>query len=176
MYKKYIKRLLDIIISIIVLVIIWPLYIIIVLLLKITTNDEIFYNQIRTGKDAKEFKIYKFKTMNKDKKVTKIGKFLRNTSLDELPQFINVLVNDMSLIGPRPLVEGELEKHQGKARIYESIKPGITGWWACNGRSDTTYKRRLELEYYYIKNCSLLMDIAVIFLTIKAVLFKTGAK
>ena len=81
----------------------------------------------------------------------------------------------MSLIGPRPLVKGELDEHHGNHEIYESIKPGITGWWACNGRNATTYKKRLDLEYYYVKNCSLLLDIKCIFLTIKAVILKTGA-
>lgn len=82
----------------------------------------------------------------------------------------------MSIIGPRPLVKGELDSHNGNHEIYESVRPGITGWWACNGRSATTYKKRLELEYYYCENCSLLLDIKCVFLTIKAVLFRAGAK
>ncbi len=199
-----IKRFFDILFSLIGIALLIPVSIIIKLIYLCSGDtSSIFYAHERVGKNGKIFKLYKYRTMvpnadevlkkllkhkkyrrewqknhklEEDPRITKVGKILRKTSLDELPQFINVLVNDMSLIGPRPLVEGELEKHHGKARIYESIKPGITGWWACNGRSDTTYKRRLELEYYYIKNCSLLMDIAVIFLTIKAVLFKTGAK
>ena len=98
------------------------------------------------------------------------------TSLDEIPQFINVLKGDMSLIGPRPLVEGELDAHKGNPMIYQSVRPGISGWWAANGRSATTYEKRLELEYYYCKNCNLILDIKCVFLTIAAVLFKTGAK
>ena len=199
-----IKRLFDILFSLIGIVIMIPIMIIIKVIYMCTGDfSSLFYTHERIGKDGKVFRLYKFRTMvpdadevlkkllnhkkyrrewqknhklEDDPRITKVGKFLRKSSIDELPQFINVLKNDMSLIGPRPLVKGELEKYHGKAKIYQSIKPGITGWWACNGRSDTTYKRRLELEYYYVKNCSILMDIAVIFLTIKAVLFKTGAK
>ena len=199
-----IKRLFDILFSLIGIVIMIPIIIIIKVIYMCTGDfSSLFYTHERIGKDGKVFRLYKFRTMvpdadevlkkllnhkkyrrewqknhklEDDPRITKVGKFLRKSSIDELPQFINVLKNDMSLIGPRPLVKGELEKYHGKAKIYQSIKPGITGWWACNGRSDTTYKRRLELEYYYVKNCSILMDIAVVFLTIKAVLFKKGAK
>ena len=199
-----IKRLFDILFSLIGIVIMIPIMLIIKVIYMCTGDfSSLFYTHERIGKDGKVFRLYKFRTMvpdadevlkkllnhkkyrrewqknhklEDDPRITKVGKFLRKSSIDEFPQFINVLKNDMSLIGPRPLVKGELEKYHGKAKIYQSIKPGITGWWACNGRSDTTYKRRLELEYYYVKNCSILMDIAVIFLTIKAVLFKTGAK
>ncbi len=163
----------------------------------------LFYKQKRIGKDGKFIYIYKFRSMvvnadevlkellknekylkewkenqklEHDPRITKMGNILRKTSLDEVPQFINVLNGDMSFIGPRPLVEGELEEHGGDSKIYESIKPGITGWWAANGRSATTYKKRLELEYFYIKNCSLWLDIKCIFLTIKTVITKSGAK
>ena len=111
-----------------------------------------------------------------DPRITKIGKIIRKTSLDEVPQFINVFKGDMSLIGPRPLVEGELDAHNGNHEIYEKVKPGITGWWACNGRSATTYDERLKLEYYYAENASLVLDIKCIFRTIKAVISRTGAK
>ena len=86
--------------------------------------------------------------------------------MDELPQFINVFKGDMALIGPRPLVEGELDAHNGNHKIYESVRPGISGWWACNGRSATTYEKRLELEYFYCQNCSFLLDIKLIFKTV----------
>ena len=111
-----------------------------------------------------------------DPRITKVGNILRKTSLDEVPQFLNVLFNDMSLIGPRPLVEGELDAHNGKHELYESVKPGITGWWACNGRSATTYEKRLELEYYYIENRSLMLDMKCIFKTVEAVIGEKGAK
>ena len=93
-----------------------------------------------------------------------------------MPQFINVLKGDMSLIGPRPLVVGELDAHNGNHKLYESIRPGITGWWACNGRSATDYEERLELEYYYIRNISFKLDVICIFRTIKAVIKREGAK
>ena len=141
--------------------------------------NSIFYTQTRIGKNGKEFKLYKFRSMipnadevlkqllkktkykkewernqkfENDPRITKMGKVLRKTSLDELPQMINVLKGDMSMIGPRPLVKGELDSHNGNHQIYESVRPGISGWWAVNGRSATTYEKRLELEYYYCEN------------------------
>lgn len=204
MFYFFVKRIFDIICSLIGVILIIPISIILKIIYMINGDfSSIFYKHIRIGKHGKPFYMYKYRTMvpnadevlkellkqrkykkewkenhklEDDPRITKVGKFLRKSSIDELPQFINVLIGDMSLIGPRPLVPGELDKYKGDHSIYESVRPGITGWWACNGRSDTTYKKRLELEYYYIKYCSILMDIAVIFLTIKAVLFKTGAK
>ena len=110
-----------------------------------------------------------------DPRITKAGRFLRKTSLDEFPQFINVLKGDMSLVGPRPLVVGELEEHDGLT-LYNRVKPGITGWWACNGRSNISYKERLELEYYYVKNRSLYLDLLIIVRTAIAVFRGQGAQ
>lgn len=198
------KRLFDIICSLVGCVFLLPIAII-VKICYLATGDfnSIFYKQKRIGKNGKFIYIYKFRSMvpnadevlkellkdkkykkewdenqklNNDPRITKIGNILRKTSLDEAPQFINVLKGDMSFIGPRPLVEGELDAHNGNHEIYESVRPGITGWWACNGRSATTYEERLKLEYYYCKNQSLVLDIKCIFLTIKAVICKTGAK
>lgn len=201
----FIKRLFDILFGLIGLLLIVP-FVLIVKLAYVITGDfsSIFYKQTRIGKDGKKFKLYKIRSMVKDAdkvlektleldpilneewkqnqklendpRITKIGKVIRKLSIDEIPQFINVLKGDMSIIGPRPLVKGELDSHNGNHEIYESVRPGITGWWACNGRSATTYKKRLELEYYYCENCSLLLDLKCIFLTIKAVLFRDGAK
>ena len=201
----FIKRFFDILASLIGLLLIVP-FILIVKLAYVITGDfsTIFYKQTRIGKDGKKFKLYKIRSMIKDAdkvlertleldpilneewqqnqklendpRITKIGKVIRKLSIDEIPQFINVLKGDMSIIGPRPLVKGELDSHKGNHEIYESVRPGITGWWACNGRSATTYKKRLELEYYYCENCSLSLDIKCVFLTIKAVLFRDGAK
>lgn len=199
-----IKRIFDLLCSILGIAIMLPVAII-VKICYMATGDfkSIFYTQKRVGKQGKRIGIYKFRSMvpnaeevlkellkdpkyakewkenqkiENDPRITKVGNILRKTSLDELPQFINVFINDMSLIGPRPLVEGELDEHKGNHQIYESVKPGITGWWACNGRNATTYKKRLELEYFYAENCSLRLDIKCIILTIKAVIFKTGAK
>ena len=111
-----------------------------------------------------------------DPRITKMGKILRKTSLDELPQFINILKGDMSLIGPRPLVEGELDAHGGSHEIYEAVRPGLSGWWAANGRSATSYEERLDLEYYYVRNQSLKLDVKCVVKTVKAVLQKSGAK
>lgn len=199
-----IKRLFDILCSLLGVLVMIPVAIVTkICYLILGDTKSIFYTQKRIGKNGKFIYIYKFRSMvwnadevlkellkqpkykkewkenqkfENDPRITKIGNFLRKTSLDELPQFINVLKNDMSMIGPRPLVEGELDDHNGNHDIYERVKPGITGWWAANGRSATTYKKRLELEYYYVENCSLLLDVKCIFKTIKAVLFKTGAK
>ena len=113
----------------------------------------------------------KFQKITDDPRITKIGKILRKTSLDETPQFINVLLGDLSLIGPRPLA-----KHRGNHKLYESVKPGITGWWAVNGRSATSYKKRLELEYYYIQNMGFKLDFLCIIKTLKVVFNRNGAK
>lgn len=199
-----VKRIVDIVISLVGVICFIPITIVVKISYMLHGDFQaILFRQIRIGKNGKEFALYKFRTMvpnaeqvlkellkqekykkewdlnqklSKDPRITKMGNFLRKTSLDEIPQFINVLKGDMSLIGPRPLVRGELDAHHGNHELYERIRPGITGWWACNGRSATTYERRLELEYYYCLHCSLLLDIKCILLTIKAVIFKTGAK
>ena len=200
----FIKRAFDIICSLFGILALVPVAIVTKICYLATGDSKsIFYKQKRIGKNGKFIYIYKFRSMvhnadevlkellkdpkykkewdlnqkiENDPRITKIGNVLRKTSLDELPQFINVLKVEMSMIGPRPLVEGELDAHKGNHKIYESVRPGISGWWACNGRSATTYEKRLELEYYYCKNCSLILDIKCVFLTISAVLFKKGAK
>ena len=118
----------------------------------------------------------KFRKLDNDPRITKMGAFLRNTSLDEFPQFWNVLKGDMSLIGPRPLMEGELDEHNGDHNRYESVRPGITGWWAANGRSKLSYDERLELEYWYAENYSIVTDLRVIVRTIKTVVLRDGSK
>ena len=202
---RFIKRTFDIVCGLIGLICLIPLTVL-VKIISVCSGDHksIFYTQKRIGKNGREFKLYKFRSMvpnadeileqtlkmdkvraeewkkyqkfEHDPRITKIGNILRKTSLDEVPQFINVLKGDMSMIGPRPLVPGELDLHDGNHEIYESVRPGITGWWACNGRSATTYAERLELEYYYVKNKSLWLDIKCVFKTISAVLTKKGAK
>ena len=201
---KVIKRLFDLFgatIGLIAMVII----VIPVKIMYIITGDfkSVFYTHTRVGKNGVPFLMYKFRTMvpnskeileellkdpkykeewdknqklENDPRITKAGKILRKTSLDELPQMINVLLGHMSLIGPRPLIPGELDKHNGNHEIYERIRPGVTSWWASHGRSATTYEERLALEYYYVQNRSLWLDIKCIFATIKAVISKTGAK
>ena len=198
------KRLFDIICSIIGLILLIPVTWIVKICYVLTGDFKtVFYAQKRIGKDGKIIYLYKFRTMvpnagevlkellkdpkykkewdenqkfHSDPRITKIGKLLRKSSLDELPQFVNVFKGEMSLIGPRPLVIGELDAHNGNHEIYESVRPGITGWWACSGRSNTDYDERLKLEYYYVHNQSLLLDIKCVFKTIGAVLFSKGAK
>ena len=199
-----IKRLFDILASLLGCIFLIPITILIKLI-TILSGDfhSIFYTQKRIGKEGKIIYIYKYRSMvpnadevlkellkkkkyreewklnqkfEHDPRITKIGSILRKTSLDELPQLINVLKGDMSLIGPRPLVEGELDEHDGNHALYESIRPGITGWWGCNGRSNISYEERLDLEYYYCKNCSLKLDIKCFLKTISVVLFGKGAK
>jgi undecaprenyl-phosphate galactose phosphotransferase len=162
----------------------------------------VLYQQRRIGFRGEPFQLYKFRSMvwdadkaledilkdpearaewerdqklSNDPRITPIGRFLRRTSIDELPQFLNVLIGQMSLVGPRPLVPGELEEHHGKA-LYNKVKPGITGWWGCNGRSNIDYRERLELEYYYIKHCSLYLDVVSIMRTCVTVLKRDGAQ
>ncbi len=199
-----VKRLFDICCGILGILLIVPLYIFIrwsYILAK--DYSGIIYTQDRIGKYGKIIKIYKFRTMvpnseelldeilkddnyrkeweefhkiEDDPRITPLGKFLRKSSLDEIPQFLNVLKGDMSLIGPRPLVEGELEFHGGDSRIYNLVRPGITGWWACHGRSNLNYDERLEMEYYYVRNCSIKLDIICIYKTIVSVLEAKGAQ
>lgn len=201
---KVIKRTFDIVVSLVGCIFLLPIIIIVKISYLISKDyNSIFYTQTRIGKNGKEFKLYKFRSMipnadevlkkllknpiykdewernqklENDPRITKMGKILRKTSLDELPQMINVLKGDMAMIGPRPLVKGELDAHHGNHAIYESVRPGISGWWAVNGRSATTYEKRLELEYYYCENCSLILDIKCFFMTITTVLHKRGAK
>lgn len=200
----FIKRIGDIIFSIIGMILIIPLMAIVKVINMLHGNHEsIFYSHERIGKNGKIFKLYKFRTMvpdadkilkemlkeekyknewdlnqkfENDPRITKVGNFLRKTSLDEFPQFLNIIKGDMSLIGPRPLIKGELISHGGNSKMYESVKPGLTGWWACNGRNDLSYDERLELEYYYVNNISLKLDVECIYRTVKAVVSKKGAK
>lgn len=198
-----IKRGLDILLGIIGLILLIPVTILVKIAYLITGDTaSIFYTRSRVGQYGKEFRMYKFRTMvpdadkileelldqekyrtewernqkiENDPRITPVGKFLRKTSLDEIPQVINILKGDMSVVGPRPLVPGELEMHNGLT-LYNKVRPGLTGWWACNGRSNISYKERLELEYYYVKNCSLQLDILCIVRTIFAVLRRDGAQ
>ena len=198
-----IKRFMDIVCGLIGTILLIPITIIVKLVYLLTGDKaKIFYRQKRVGQNGKEIKIWKFRSMvpnaddilqemlkeekwrkqweenqkfDNDPRITKAGRILRKTSIDELPQLLNVLVGDMSLVGPRPLVEGELEEHGG-LKLYQKVKPGITGWWGCNGRSNIDYRERLELEYYYVKNCSLYLDALCIFRTALAVIKKDGAQ
>ncbi|MCX8084257.1 MAG: undecaprenyl-phosphate galactose phosphotransferase WbaP [Calditerrivibrio sp.] len=199
-----IKRLFDIILSLILLPILLVIIVLIAILIKIDSRGPVFYKHIRIGKNGSRVPVLKFRTMyidakerlNKlleqdeelkkewetsyklknDPRVTKIGKFLRKTSLDELPQIFNVLKGEMSLVGPRPVTEEELERYyKDKAEYYYMVPPGITGLWQVSGRSDTSYEFRVWLDSWYVMNWSLWLDIVILFKTVKTVLKKEGA-
>ena len=183
------------------LIICLPFFVIIAILVKIDSDGPIFFKHKRVGKHGKELKIYKFRTMirdaesamkyftpeqkkefeenfklENDPRVTRVGKFLRKTSLDELPQIINILKGEMSIIGPRPVVESELEKYGKDKQKLLSVAPGLTGNWAANGRSDVSYEERIALELDYIENRSLWLDLKIFFKTIGSVLTGRGAR
>lgn len=196
-----IKRVIDVILASVALILLSPLFVIIAIAIKIDSKGPVFFAHKRIGKNGKIIKLYKFRSMvinaeeliksftpeqmreykenyklTNDPRITKVGKFLRKTSLDELPQLINIINGDLSIIGPRPVVADELEKYGVNKDKFLSVAPGLTGYWAANGRSNTTYEQRMEMELYYIDNLSLKMDIKVFFKTILSVLKKEGAR
>ena len=196
----YVKRGIDVILSTIALVVLSPLFLILAILIKLDSKGPVFFLHTRIGKNGKNIKIYKFRTMvtnaeelikeftpeqmkeykenyklTNDPRITKIGKFLRKTSLDELPQLINIIKGDLSIIGPRPVVKDELEKYEENIAKFLSVTPGLTGNWAANGRNNTTYEERMRLELEYVDNISLKTDIKIFFQTIFAVIKKEGA-
>lgn len=186
MYKYFFKRLIDFIIVSCVLVIILPFLLMVALGLYFANNgDGIFFYQDRPGKDGKVFKVIKFKTMTDkcDKngnllpdaeRLTKIGRFMRSTSIDELPQLINVLKGDMALIGPRPLLVQYLSLYSEEQSRRHLVRPGISGWAQVNGRNGISWGKKFELDVWYVDNCSLWLDIKIIFLTIKKVFKREG--
>lgn len=185
MYKTFPKRMIDVFISTIALITLSPVFIFVLIGLFFANNGKPFFYQLRPGKNGKIFKIIKFKTMNEKKdqngnllpdsaRLTSIGSFIRKTSLDELPQLINVVKGDMSLIGPRPLLVHYLpiyDEHQ--ARRHE-VRPGITGWAQVNGRNAISWTKKFELDVWYIDHLSFSLDVKIFFLTIKKVFIKEG--
>lgn len=195
-----IKRVIDVILASVALILLSPLFAIIAIAIKIDSKGPVFFAHKRIGKNGKIIKLYKFRSMvinaeeliksftpeqmreykenyklTNDPRITKVGKFLRKTSLDELPQLINIINGDLSIIGPRPVIADELEKYGTNKDKFLSVTPGLTGYWAANGRSNTTYEQRMKMELYYIDNLSLKMDIKVFFKTILSVVKKEGA-
>lgn len=184
MYKNFFKRAIDFTIVLIVLLVIWPILLIIYIWLTIANKGAgaIFYQE-RPGKGEKIFKVMKFKSMTDKKgqggkllpdaqRLTKVGKFVRSTSLDELPQLINVLKGDMALIGPRPLRTYYLPLYSKEQHRRHDVRPGITGWAQVNGRNDISWTKKFELDVWYVDHCSLWLDIKIIFMTVKKVLFR----
>ena len=197
----FVKRFADIICSAIAIILLSPFFIIISITIKATSKGPVIFVHNRVGKNGKKIGIYKFRSMvmnaeeliekftpeqkeefkknfklKNDPRITKIGKFLRKTSLDELPQLFNILKGDLSIVGPRPIMEVETKIYGEYKDMLLSVKPGLTGFWAANGRSDTSYKRRRAMEIYYVKNRSLLFDIKIIFKTVISVFKGDGAK
>lgn len=199
----FIKRILDFILSLIAIIILSPILLVIIIAIKLDSKGPIFYKHMRIGKDGKPLGVYKFRSMTtkyetfdqfyqmlstkqkkewdenfkleNDPRITKVGKFLRKASLDELPQILNILKGEMSFIGPRPIVQKELEKYGNNKAKLLSVLPGLTGYWAVNGRSCTTYDDRIKMELYYIDHCSFLLDVKIFFKTFITVIEKKGA-
>ena len=185
MYKYFFKRLIDFLFAFSGLIILSPIFVIITIGLFIANRGKPFFVQIRPGKDEKLFKIIKFKTMNDDKdshgellpdvkRLTIIGRFVRKTSIDEIPQLINVLKEDMSLIGPRPLLVLYLPFYKEEERVRHSVRPGITGLAQVNGRNTVSWDNRLAFDVEYVKNISLKNDVFIVLNSIKVVLFSKG--
>ena len=198
---RIVKRILSILCSVISIIVLSPLFIIISLVVKISSKGSVFFIHERIGFQGKKFKLIKFRTMvdnaedmiaaftpeqkkeweenfklKDDPRITKIGKFLRKTSLDELPQLINILKGDMSFVGPRPIVEEELSWYGDNKEKLLSVKPGLTGWWAVNGRSDVPYPERCDFELYYVDRVSFGFDLLILVKTLGAIVRKDGAR
>lgn len=197
---EYIKRMIDIILSGIGMIVLSPIILIIAILIKAESKGPVFFAHKRVGKNGKELKLWKFRTMvpnaeeliktftpeqmkeykenfklENDPRITKIGKILRKISLDELPQLINIFKGELSIIGPRPVIGEELEKYGNNKEKLLSVTPGLTGYWAANGRSNITYEQRMAMELYYVDNISCKLDIKIFLKTIISVLKKEGA-
>lgn len=195
-----VKRGVDILVALIGILLTSPIFLIIPILIKLDSKGKVFFKHKRIGKNGETIYIYKFRTMvenaeglietfsekqreeyeknyklENDFRITRIGKFLRKTSIDELPQLINILIGNMSVIGPRPVVEKELSKYGEHKDAFLSVKPGLTGYWQANGRSNTSYSDRINMELHYINNRSLLLDFQIFCKTIIAVIKREGA-
>ncbi len=188
MYERYIKRILDFVFAIVLLLILLPLLLIVAIAIKLDTKGPVFFNQERSGKNGEIFKIYKFRTMvdnaekkgsglytdSTDPRITRVGKILRKTSIDELPQLINIIKGEMSFIGPRPVPVGNLDEFNIDETERLKVKPGVTGWAQVNGRNILTWPEKNEKDIWYVENISLLLDIKIILKTIKVILFRKG--
>ena len=184
MYKHFFKRVLDFGISLVALIVISPILLVITIWLHFANKGAgAFFFQERPGKDAKIFKVIKFKTMTDERdaegnllpdaqRLTKVGKFVRSTSIDELPQLINVLKGDMALIGPRPLRVHYLPLYSPEQARRHEVRPGISGWAQCHGRNAISWTEKFKLDVWYVDHCSLWTDIKIIFITIKNVLMR----
>lgn len=198
---KIIKRVFDFSVSLFALICLSPLFVIIAIAIKIDSKGPVFFLHRRVGYHGRPVYLIKFRSMvdgaeqmisdftpeqqaewednfklEDDKRVTRVGKILRRTSLDELPQLLNIIAGSMSIVGPRPVVERELEKYGKNKDKFLSMKPGLTGFWASHGRSNTTYEHRMMLELYYIDHASLWLDLKIMIKTVFCVISGDGAK
>lgn len=185
MYKKYFKRVSDILISFVLLILLSPVLLIVSVLLAFANNGTPFFLQARPGKDEKIFKIIKFKTMNDktdsngnllpdEDRITGFGQMIRRSSIDEIPQLINVLKGDLSLIGPRPLLIIYLPLYNESQKRRHLVRPGITGWAQVNGRNDIAWSAKFELDVWYVDHISLKLDLKILFLTLRTVIKREG--
>ncbi len=186
MYKHFFKRLIDFILVLCVLLVIWPILLIITVWLHFANKGAgAFFTQDRPGKNGKIFKVIKYKTMTDERdtegnllpdadRLTKVGRFVRSTSIDELPQLINVLKGDMALIGPRPLLPQYLPLYSPEQARRHEVRPGITGWAQINGRNAISWTKKFEYDVWYVDHCSFLLDLKIVFLTIKKVFIREG--
>lgn len=186
MYRKYFKRIIDFIIVFCVLLFIWPILLLITIFLYFANKGAgVFFTQERPGKDGRIFRVIKFKTMTDERdingnllpdanRLTKVGRFVRSTSIDELPQLFNVLKGDMALIGPRPLLPQYLPLYTKEQARRHEVRPGITGWAQVNGRNAISWTKKFELDVWYVDHCSLWLDIKIVVLTIKKVFIREG--
>ena len=199
-FYLFVKRVTDILGALIGLILLSPIFLIVAIAIKLDSKGPIIFGHTRKGLGGKDIKVYKFRTMyenskeifdnfteeqkqefyknfklDNDPRITKIGNFLRKSSIDELPQLINILNGSMSIVGPRPIVEKEIALYGEYAPKLFSVVPGLTGYWQANGRSDTTYQERIKMDMYYIDNRSLGLDLKIIFKTFSSVIKDEGA-
>lgn len=184
MYRNSFKRLIDFVLVFCALLVLWPILLIIIIFLHFANKGAgVFFTQDRPGKEAKIFKAIKFKTMTDERdaagkllpdaqRLTKVGRIVRSLSIDELPQLINVLKGDMALVGPRPLLPKYLPLYSKEQYRRHEVRPGITGWAQVNGRNNISWTKKFELDVWYVDHCSFALDVKIIFLTIKKVLFR----
>lgn len=186
MYKHFLKRFFDFFIALFAIIILSPVFLVVIILLSIANKGAgVFFTQSRPGLNGKIFKVIKFKSMTdekdengvflpNDKRITKVGKFIRKFSIDELPQLINVLKGDMALIGPRPLLVRYLQLYTPEQARRHEVRPGLTGWAQVHGRNNISWTDKFKLDVWYVDHCSFWVDITIIFLTIKIVLLGKG--
>ena len=185
MYQRFFKRLVDLVLSLLAFMVFSPIFLIVLLLLFVANQGAPFFIQPRPGKNGKVFNVIKFRTMNNKRdasgkllpdaqRLTPVGRFIRSTSLDEIPQLLNVIKGDMSLIGPRPLLVRYLDRYTAEQARRHEVRPGITGWAQVNGRNAISWEKRFELDVYYVDHLSFTLDLKILWLTLQKVIKREG--